>query len=589
MKFNKILKMIFTALILAFAFGCSDSDSDKAKDYKLTIAHVSDTHAHVEPTEVSLKFDGTTTTKVKVGGFAKLASEITLLRNDKNLLFLHAGDMFQGTLFFTQYKGIESKELFGDMGLDVMTLGNHEFDDANQTLTNFVNSTVGNFDFVSANINFSSEPALQSKVSPYKIIEKDGGKIGVIGITTVETPTISSPGNLQFSNEKTAVENAVAELKNQGINKIVVLSHAGYDTDIEIAESVSDIDVIVGGHDHYLMGDHSAAGLTNESAYPMVFDHDGVKTLYVTSWEWAKVLGVLDITFDEDGKIKTYNGKSLLLMSDIQTDYTQKNSEGTYVAVNDSIWNSITSIVNENADLVMIAEDATMASRIAELKEPIQQLYEVKVADVNEDLWHVRVPGTEHPTAGLLEHGSYIAPIVCDGMLWKANDFGYNADIAIQNAGGVRVDIESGDLTVGRVYELMPFGNTLAILDIKGSDLKNVLEEAIEGAIGTKGTGAFPYVAGCKFTAKASNAAGERIISLEIGSDNSGWTDYDPLHTYRIVTNAFIGTGGDGYASFANNSYYYDSGNVDAEVFQSYCEHMGSLSRNPEVRVTLEY
>lgn len=598
MKKNSIfsyLKVLTLTLFLGLALvACSDDDNDDNgggnETYTLTLAHVNDTHAHVESSTQKVKFDGETSTYSQLGGFSRLATKINDLNSKGNFLFLHAGDMFQGTLFFTEYQGMASKELFCDMGLDAMVVGNHEFDLGPQVLADFINNTTyGDFPIVSANLDVSQEPALtEDDIKPYIIVEEGGQKIGIIGITTEETPGISTTGNVIFSNEKTAVENAVTELENEGVNKIIVLSHSGYNVEYDIANTVAGIDVIIGGHSHTFMGDFDDFGLTCENNYPVILNGKSSPVLYVTSWEWAKVLGILEIEFNANGEIQSHNGKALMILSDQQDDYLQKDLEGNKVVVSDSVWTEIQNVVANNENLELIAEDATMAARVAELKEPIAALYEEVVADVTEDLWHQRVPGGEpHPVAGNLEHGSLIAPVVCDGMLWKANDFGYNADIAIQNAGGVRIDIEAGEITVGEVYELMPFGNTMTILDLKGSDIKAVLEEALEGSLGSKGTGAFPYVAGLRYTANRNGLVYERITSIEVGNDVDGWTALDNETTYRVVTNKFIADGGDGYESFTNASYYYDTGNVDAEVFQAYCEHVGSLSANPEIRVTI--
>jgi 5'-nucleotidase len=144
--------------------------------------------------------------------------------------------------------------------------------------------------------------------------------------------------------------------------------------------------------------------------------------------------------------------------------------------------------------------------------------------------------------------GSDIAPIVAKSFY----DLSNRADACIQNAGGVRISIEEGEVTMGTAYTLLPFANTLFEIEMYGSEVKQVLEDALVNYLDNGGsTGSFPYAYGLRYDINTSSEPYERISNLEIKSRQSGeWSAINPETMYVIVTNSYTGGGKDGYVTF---------------------------------------
>ncbi|MCP4071525.1 MAG: bifunctional NAD pyrophosphatase/5'-nucleotidase, partial [Hyphomicrobiales bacterium] len=543
----------------------------------LTILHVSDTHSHLDATSGSLYFDGVKT-YLNMGGFARLVRKVADVRNsDPETLVLHAGDLVQGTLYFTKYQGEAEFAFMNMIKFDAMAVGNHEFDKGPGLLAGFIND-LAEFPIISANIDASNDGYLSDQITPYVIKDVNGEKVGIFGLTTPDTSESSSPGDaIIFEDEKTAAQRTVQKLESQGVNKIIALTHLGCEKDVELAGSVDGIDIVVGGHDHMLMGDYETLGLTSAGSYPTIINSPaGNKVCIVQAWEWAKAAGVLEAEFDADGSVISCEGNAVLLVGDT---FLQKDADDNKVEVDPAKKAEILAMIEANPEIEVIEEDSDAIAMLAPYKAGIADMEKEVVATVAEDLLHIREPGT-HTSGTELPGGSLIAPVVCESMLWKTNSVGLNADMALHNAGGIRIDIPAGDLTVGTVYTLMPFGNTLFVLELTGKEVKTVLESGL-----SKGGGAFPNVAGIRYTADKTKP--EQLVSVEIKNGSVGWTALDDNTVYRMVTNSYIAGGGDGYDVLNDaTAFRYDTGFVDAEVFREYAEYMGTLYRPESTGVT---
>jgi len=287
----------------------------------LALFHVNDTHSKLDSAYVEFKADIDSTLKgkrifVELGGFPRLWTAIDALRAQyKNSLFLHAGDVFQGSLYFTQFNGMADLDFLNSMGLDAMVTGNHEFDKGPTALVDFAEDA--KFPIVAANLDLSAEPALAGVIKPYVIKEIAGARVALLGLANPDTPYISSPGpNVKFLDPAESTMKYVKELEGKGVNKIVVLSHLGYDLDLALVSKVSGVDVVLGGHTHTLLGDFTDVGKALNAPYPtMVKDASGADVIVATSWQWANAVGVLDLQFDGAGKVLSFTGTSKLLAS----------------------------------------------------------------------------------------------------------------------------------------------------------------------------------------------------------------------------------------------------------------------------------
>lgn len=566
--------LVLFFLLLAYAGHASEAVTPDGS-FNLTILHVNDTHSHLDPSIVDYSCRNRDY-RAELGGFARLAKAVKdLRRQERHSLFLHGGDMVQGTLYFTKYEGRADVDLFNAMGLDAATLGNHDFDRGAEAVAKLADAAV--FPLISANVNTSKAPVLGGKIRPYVIRTFDGHPVAVIGATTTSAPAVSSPGGLvSFERIIPRIAEVVRELREKGIDKIILLTHIGYHEDLRLARTVPGIDVIVGGHSHTLLG-QPAGPQGRDTRYGMPFQPegdyptvvrgpDGGTVLIVQAWEWGKVLGYLDVTFDEGGKITSWKGRPMIVVGDVRP---KKGDQSGNVAV------AGTAIDGADVCLpawpVRFAEDPAIRDRLARYREPL------------EGITHVRLATALKPIRRGLKGGP--GALVAESLLWKTRHL--KTEVALQNMGGIRCDIPAGDITARTVYELLPFGNTLYILDLKGYQLRDTLEEIIQNRIqGNRTPGV--HAAGVQFKIDSRASFGNRVLELKIRKGNR-FVPVKPANTYRLVVQNYLARGGDGCKTLKRIFRFgYDTGFVDALVFMEYLRQMpGGVVIEPPVSVTL--
>ncbi len=511
-------------------------------DFSIGLMHTNDTHANLDKTP-------------------KRATVIKELRaayraEGKPSLLLDAGDVFSGTLYFNKFLGQADLELMNYMKYDMMTFGNHEFDlgdtDNNIALKNFV--TAAKFPFITANVDFSKNKSFnglqkktitagpeRGKIYQGIIKEYKGQKIGFFGLTTEETKDIASPGTVAFANYIDSAKAAVKKLEDRGVNKIVALTHIGFDdneaidNDQLLARNVDGIDVIVGGHSH------------TKLEKPVVVDETVVPgkaepTIIAQAYQYGDFLGNLDLTFDYKGKLTEYNG-SLIDVSTAKEDVRAAEILKPY------------------------------ADQIAELK--------------NEEVGANIVNALPNPRGEISVRNSETAlgNLITDGMLKKAKEYNKDTVIAMQNGGGIRAAIDAGPLTVGEVLTTLPFGNTLATAKMTGEEIKNLLEISV--GVAPKENGGFLHVSGMKFEYDSTKTAGERVTKIEV-NNNGTFEVIDPAKTYVIATNAFTAKGGDGLTPFATaykEGRVTDLGLSDWENLRDFTKSLGEVNYKIEGRI----
>jgi 2',3'-cyclic-nucleotide 2'-phosphodiesterase/3'-nucleotidase/5'-nucleotidase len=484
--------------------------------FPVTIMHTNDTHGNIQE-------------------FARRATAIENIRAKRtNTLLLDAGDVFTGTLYFSKYQGLKDAELMNMVGYDAMALGNHEFDISSAVLANFMKAA--KFSIVSANLDLSKDPDFKSaigKFSPYVVKQLNGFKVGIIGLTTETFRETSSPS--EYIGIFSAIEStkkSVVALQNQGVDKIIVLSHLGLYEDMELAEQVAGVDVIVGGHTHDKLDSALLIG----------------NTAIVQAGQYGQHLGVLDVAFDRKGNIvpAQINGRLIVLNPDSKVE-----GEAGEVAAHPAV--------------KAIVDKAT--AEIAEYRN-----VEVGMANVALDGVRANVR-TKETNLGNFIADSYLAY----GKKLK------NAQVALVNGGGIRESIAQGKITLGNVLTVMPFGNTMGVLDITGSQFKEAIENGVSNV--EKTDGRFPQIAGARYTFDKSKPAKQRVVTLEVKDLNGDFVAVDPKQTYRIVTNSFVMKGGDGYDMFNFASYREDLGVVDYEMFVEYLKTNNPVSAQVEGRI----
>ncbi len=542
---------------------------------ELTILHVNDSHSYLESTGDKLTPDGEKT-YVQLGAWARLTTAVDHARREGgNVALLHAGDVVQGGLYFTQYGGKPEMEFLDRLRFDAMVLGNHEFDKGPDFLAGFLKYT--HIPVLSANMNAAGVPDLAARVRPYTILNMEGEKVGIIGLTLAETSFVSSPGpGITFSSEAETARTYVKELEAHGVNKIILLTHVGLENDKLLAAEVPGVDVIVGGHSHSLIaaeGELKPLGMQVDGDYPVVVKGaEGNDVYVVTAWKWGRVLGKLHVNFDDAGNVIGVRGAPVMLVAD---DFQRKDAEGKKVALDGESRQQVIETFSQNPVANVVAEDAPAAEFLAPYSKGVQAMLKDVIGRAVKSLPHISVPGVTESGVSL-PNGSLLAPLVVQSLLDKIDTTGERVDFALMNGGGVRMSLERGKITVGQVHMLLPFGNTIYTMDITGVELKRALEYGV-----TRGGGAFPYMSGAQYTADMNQPDGERITSVTVQG-----VPLNLQQTYRMVTNAYLANGGDGYALFKNAKNRYDTGFIVAQAFMAYVKEKKKLSPLPVTGVT---
>ncbi|TPN82713.1 LysM peptidoglycan-binding domain-containing protein [Mesorhizobium sp. CU2] len=485
-------------------------------DYTLNILHFNDWHSRIEGNN---KYESTCSADEEtkgecIGGAGRLITAIAQERKKlegQNVLLLNAGDSFQGSLFYTTYKGAVEEEFLNQIKPDAVTLGNHEFDDGETALVPYLDKA--KFPIVSANVVPNDKSGAAGKIKPSIVVEVGGQKIGIIGAVTNDTPELASPGpNIAITDDVKAITAEVEKLKAQGINKIIAVTHIGYNRERDVIAKIPGIDVVVGGHSHTLLSntDPKAAG-----PYPTMVDNpDGSKVPVVQAASYSKYLGEFKVVFDDNGVVKEASGAPI---------YLDKS----------------------------ITPDPAVLARIKELGAPIEALKNKEVAETTKAIDGSR----ESCRTRECEMGN----LVSDAILDRTK--GQGVEIVISNGGGLRASIDQGTVTMGEVLTVLPFQNTLATFKISGKDL----EAGLEGGLSQieDGAGRFPQVAGLKYSFDKSVAPNAgRLKSVEV-MENGAWAPINPDKQYLVATNNYVRQGGDGYKVFADkatDAYDYGPG-----------------------------
>src|SRR5699024_3721237 len=451
-------------------------------------------------------------------------------------------------------KGQADLAMLNLMDIDAMVFGNHEFDlgdieEGHESLSEFVEG--GNFPMLGSNIDFSGDTIMSDLVvedapvhmgdvsmqaeddgNVYNSIikEVDGEEIGIFGLTTEDTENIASPVEVSFKDFKESAETAIAELEDEGVNKIIAVNHIGYDSDpsvgndLRLASEVDGIDIIVGGHSHTVLD------------APVLVDKDENgdskdPTVIVQAGEYAEHLGTLDVTFDDEGVVDSYSGE-LLDVDEYEAD--------------------------EEAEEVL-----------SEYKEKVDKVMNEEIgAEAMKDLTNPRQdePGDDSVRANETELGN----VITDAMLAEAQEKFPETVNSFQTGGGMREAIDKGLITVGEVIRVLPFGNDPVIVELSGAEIKDILEHSVRQAPAE--SGAFLHVSGMMFYYDSTKDEGERVVKMYVEQDGER-VPIESDETYLTTTNGFTSQGGDGFETFAEayeDGRVKDIGEIDWEQFRDY-------------------
>ena len=446
------------------------------------------------------------------------------------VLVLDAGDFSQGSSYVSLSEGATAIELMNTVGYDAVALGNHEFDYGFEALKKNMESA--QFPVLAANVKYNGELAFDDAA----VFTTPGGtKIGVFGLDTPETATKAHPGKIAgvtfASGEEMyqiAQDMATMLREDEGCNYVICVGHLGIDDEtattanrsIDLLNKVTGIDVFIDGHSHST--EEEIVEKTNA-------DRKVGETILTSTGTKLENIGVVTI---KDSTITT-----------------------TCLSTED-----------------MGAADDAIAARAAAIIAEIEADYGTVFAKTEVTLNGEKDPGNRTQETNL-------GDLITDALVWGAEQQGETVDAAITNGGGIRATIEAGDITKKDVNTVLPFGNTLSIIKITGTELLEVLEASTFCT--PEAIGGFPQVSGIEFTVDTTKGydqgdeypgttyfAPKTINRVTI--QTVGGKDFDPAATYTIATNDFMASGGDTYYRFVNATANYDLGIPMDEVVMDY-------------------
>lgn len=595
---NKTFKKALLTSAIAIGMSVSltacndDDDSNDTKSMTLTIAHINDHHSHLEP-EGQQKFtiDGTKY-QAERGGFARIKQLYDNLGSKYghgNFLKLHAGDAITGTMYYSFYKGDADAALMNTVCFDAFALGNHEFDDGDAHLKTFIdklNAGTCQTPVLAANVKPAvgtplAANAVDDYIKPYVIKQtNEGMQVGIIGLDIAGKTTNSSRplDSTKFLDETESAQKYINELKAQGIDHIVLLTHYTYAGDKKLAAALTDVDVIIGGDSHTLLGDFSSYGDSlGAGDYPTIITNkNGDKVCIGQAWEYTKALGLMQIKFNQQGVVESCGGSAIIPIAKQISKLvpsTDPKKKGKLVPMtleaneNQAILDKLITKANSNmltADILLpVSENQTAINALAPYKDKIGENQAKVIAQSADTLCLERIPGVGKEksrskdvsgceNSGTLARGSDVAQVVAESFLTAS----LRADFALQNGGGVRKAIPAGNITNKTAYDLLPFSNTLVNFDITGQQVIDTLEDAIANHMDNGGSsGSHPYAAGLRWDLDMSKTKDSRISNVEVKNRKTGiWSAIDTNKTYVMVTNDYIGGGKDGYKTLGEIS-----------------------------------
>ncbi|XP_047999443.1 apyrase-like isoform X1 [Leguminivora glycinivorella] len=481
------MKVFDSVLFLCAILGTVSGGVLRNDTFTLDIVHYNDFHARFEETSVKDTVCKTNDTAC-LGGFARLYYEIKHIINQKpDSLLLNAGDDFQGTYWYTLLKDKVTSTFINMLPNDAHTLGNHEFDDGVAGLVPYLKAL--NDPVVVANLDVTLEPSLQGLFQPHVVLERNGRKIGIIGVTTPDTKDLSNPEGVKFLDPIPIVQREAKLLTEQGIDIIIVLSHCGIYVDKAMAKAVGEnVDIIVGGHTHSLLWNGPAP--SHEvvlGSYPEFQEADnrpGHKVLVVTASAYSKYLGHIGVNFDSNGEVVSYDAEPVFLNRSIPEDPNIKALLKPYM---DQIHRTINGVVGTATDELTMCgvEECPLGDIIAE---------------------------------SFLDVARQKAPSNLTSISFIFNKM-------------IRTFIGKGDITQGDLMNVLPFGSAILSYTIQGKYVKQELAECLKNNPHN-----LPQVGGLKLTINTTS----NVIDSILAKEGDEWKPMEDEKEYQVVTPQFV-------------------------------------------------
>ncbi|MGL6167780.1 MAG: bifunctional metallophosphatase/5'-nucleotidase [Fusobacteriaceae bacterium] len=524
MKIN--LKVLSLAILVLSLSACTSKEvikTSKIKDYELVITHFNDVHARV--------YEGPGI------GYAKIATVVEDLKADnlnKNVMVLDAGDSLHGTTFATLERGDSIAKVLDKIGVTAMALGNHDFN-YGSARTEELNANT-KMEMLATNVVKKNG---KNFTKPYIIKEIEGKKVGIFGLSTPETSYKTNPNNvteIKFLEPIETAQKTVKELKALGVEFIIVLSHLGDDESTKkewksttLAEKVEGINLIIDGHSHTVR--ESKEVINN--------------TVLVQTGEYGKNLGVLKIDFD------TLNQGAEAI------EYTLMKKD------------QVTGVKNAEGKIEGgVIENKEVAEYILKIKTEQNKITETVIGKTE-----VKLIGDRD---AVRTSETNLSNLITDAMVWKSG-----SDMSLTNGGGIRASIEAGNITVGDVITVLPFGNYVITKELTGSDIKKALEHGLKNV--PNSAGSMAQFGGITLDLDLTKPEGQKVSNIKFKNKKK----FDLNAKYKVATNDFMAVGGDGYSSFKGKKEIANYPGLD-EVLVEYIKEKGITSKNSDKRLKIK-
>ncbi|QUM78679.1 bifunctional UDP-sugar hydrolase/5'-nucleotidase [Moritella sp. 24] len=535
--------LALTALIAATTTGCVTQPTVKMnahewaqdKEYNLTILHTNDNHGNFWQNKYGER------------GMAARATLVNNIRHEVSaeggsILLLSGGDINTGVPE-SDLQDAEPDFIGMNMiGYDAMAIGNHEFDNPLDVLTK--QEGWAEFPFLAANIYKDGERMFDA----YKIFNKSGIKIAVIGLTTEDTANIGNSefiSEIEFKDPKVEAKKVIAELKEKyNPDMIIAATHMGHylngdngsnaPGDVQLARYLNegDLDMIVGGHSQEPICMESINQYADFKLGQDCKPDQQNGTDIVQAHEWGKYVGRADYTFKNgEFTLQSYN----LIPVNLKRKVNNTDGKRVRVLIQDEI-----------------AQDQVVYDTLKPFQEKGQAALGIKIGTTDGILQGERKIVRNNQTN--------LGRLIATAHMQRAK-----ADFGVMNSGGVRASIEAGDVTYKDMLTVQPFGNIITYVDMAGSE---VIEYLNKVGTKTRDSGAYAQFAGISMTVEA-----DRVSNVVIGNKA-----IDMNASYRFTVPSFNAAGGDGYPNITAHPAFVNTGYVDAEVLKEYIEANSPIS-----------
>jgi 5'-nucleotidase len=575
---------------------CSSSGIDQlSAPVRISLIGLNDFHGNLQPPAGTVPVsaqDHTANSRVAAGGAAYLASLVASLKaqNPGNTLVVGAGDMIGASpLVSSLFHDEPTIDVLGAIGLDLSSVGNHEFDKGRDELLRMQHGgcfprsadgsrgivgvdtcmTEGRFD--GAKFQYLAANVIDKKTGAtlfpaYRIKTVGGVKIGFIGLTLKDTPSVVTPAGvagLRFNDEVTTINALIPTLKQQGTSAIVVLIHQGGATTattindktcpgfageiVDIADKLDPaVDVIISAHTHqeYVCFRPDGKLVTQAGFYGRIATN--IELMIDPANKKVIRKDANNVATINEGGARDATGALIPLPA----GYTAQKSDGATSA-----------LIQRYVDLTAPITGAVVGKISGKLDRRTSSAGESTLGDV-----------------------------IADAFLAASSDSSYGAkpaQIAFTNPGGVRADLDSGNqITFGQLYAVQPFGNNLVTMDVTGAQLHRLLEQQWEGK--SAGGRVLPVSAGFTYSwdagmpAGAAPGTGQRVVP---GSMKLHGVPIDAATTYRITVNSFMASGGDNF-SVLNHGTHVQQGISDIDASSAYFKSRDTVTVPRLERIT---